>query len=199
MIIFENISAEAPYKRFENYYNNAEKNNQNYIEAISISSFSKEHNEVNSRYVNLKYIKGNEWIFFSNYDSPKSNEFKEHDQICATFFWNQINVQIRIKAKINKTDENFSDLHYAKRSKEKNILAHSSNQSEIISSYEEVKDKYTIIKSKEALIKSRPKNWGGFSFIPYYFEFWEGHKNRLNKRECYSLIQNEWKKNFLSP
>ena len=100
MIIFENISAEAPYKRFENYYNNAEKNNQNYIEAISISSFSKEHNEVNSRYVNLKYIKGNEWIFFSNYDSPKSNEFKEHDQICATFFWNQINVQIRIKAKI---------------------------------------------------------------------------------------------------
>ena len=58
--------------------------------------------------------------FFTNYDSPKSNEFMEHNQICATFFWNQINVQIRIKAlRINKTDENFSDLHYTKRSKEK--------------------------------------------------------------------------------
>ena len=90
MINFINISNDEPYQRFISYYNLAKKNQQNIIEAISINSFSKTSNEVNSRYVNLKYIKENEWIFFSNYDSPKSKEFMQHDQICATFFWDPL-------------------------------------------------------------------------------------------------------------
>ena len=32
---------------------------------------------------------------------------------------------------------------------------------------------------------ARPDFWGGFSFVPYYFEFWQGHKNRLNKRHVF--------------
>ena len=31
----------------------------------------------------------------------------------------------------------------------------------------------------------RPDFWGGYSFIPYYFEFWQGHENRLNKRHVF--------------
>ena len=150
-------------------------------------------------YVNLKYIRGSEWIFFTNYDSPKSNEFMEHNQICATFHWDAINTQIRIKAKISKTSKDFSDNHYANRSIEKNILAHSSNQSEIISSYKMVKDKYELTKLKKDIIKHRPKNWGGFSFIPYYFEFWEGHEKRINTREVYNLKNNVWDKYCLQP
>ena len=199
MINFINISNDEPYQRFISYYNLAKKNQQNIIEAISINSFSKTSNEVNSRYVNLKYIKENEWIFFSNYDSPKSKEFMQHDQICATFFWDSINTQIRIKAKISKSSSKFSDIHYANRNVEKNILAHSSEQSKIISSYKDVEKKYNLIKSQKDKIKSRPKNWGGFSFYPYYFEFWEGHASRLNKRECFLLLDKEWKKNFLEP
>jgi pyridoxamine 5'-phosphate oxidase len=198
MINFHNISKDAPYKKFLKYYDLAKTNKQNLIEAISISSFSKKYNEVNSRYVNLKYIRGSEWIFFTNYDSPKSNEFMEHNQICATFHWDAINTQIRIKAKISKTSKDFSDNHYANRSIEKNILAHSSNQSEIISSYKMVKDKYELTKLKKDIIKHRPKNWGGFSFIPYYFEFWEGHENRLNKRECFLIENKKWEKYFLA-
>ena len=76
MINFIDTSQEKPYKEFIKYYDLARKNNQNIIEAMSISSYSKENCEVNSRYVNLKYIKGKEWIFFSNYNSPKSNEFR---------------------------------------------------------------------------------------------------------------------------
>jgi pyridoxine/pyridoxamine 5'-phosphate oxidase len=32
-------------------------------------------NEVDSRYVNLKFISNDEFIFFSNYDSPKASSF----------------------------------------------------------------------------------------------------------------------------
>ena len=53
----------------------------------------------------------------------------------------------------------------------------SSDQSQFIDSYEGVKEKY--LKSlKYDDLKKCPDFWGGYSFTPYYFEFWEGHMNR---------------------
>tara|TARA_B100000965_G_C19588356_1_gene756857 strand:- start:1126 stop:1725 length:600 start_codon:yes stop_codon:yes gene_type:complete len=199
MINFIDLSKDLPHQKFKEFYDLAKKRGQNIIEAISISSFSTKKNEVNARYVNLKYIKDDEWIFFSSYESPKSIEFKEHDQICATFFWDVTNTQIRIKGKIKKTSQEFSDYHYLNRNIKKNVLAHSSNQSQVISSYEDVVKKYNRMKANKKILKFRPKNWGGFSFIPYYFEFWEGDEHRLNKRECFYLDNKKWKNYFLEP
>ena len=57
-------------------------------------------------------------------------------------------------------------------------------QSEVISSYEAVLKNYDETFKKSDLTLC-PEYWGGFSFIPYYFEFWEGHESRLNKRLVY--------------
>ena len=122
-----------------------------------------------------------------------------HDQITALFFWNSINVQIRIKAIINKSDEDFSNQHFLSRDKNKNALAISSNQSFKTDSLDDVKSKFNDTLKQDDLLRIRPKYWGGFSFIPYYFEFWQGHKSRLNKREVYELKNDVWKSYFLQP
>ena len=44
-----------------------------------------------------------------------------------------------------------------------------------------------------------PDHWGGFTFTPFYFEFWKGHDKRLNKREAFKLINNEWTESILQP
>jgi len=44
-----------------------------------------------------------------------------------------------------------------------------------------------------------PEYWGGFSFIPYYFEFWVGHESRINKREVFDKTEGIWKHSFLQP
>ena len=136
MIDISNISKDEPHRIFSKYYLKALGAGQQSIEAISISTFNKYDDEVSSRFVNLKYIIDDEWIFFSNYLSKKSADFKLHDQIAVLIYWNSINVQIRIKAKVKKTSDSISDKHFHKRSKEKNSLAISSRQSEIIDSYE---------------------------------------------------------------
>jgi len=195
-IINENIS--APYKDFIKYYDDALKSGEKNIEAASISSFNHSTNEVQSRYVNIKYINNDEWIFFSNYESPKSNDFISHAQISALFYWHKINVQIRIKAQISKTNSDFSDKHFNKRNREKNALAISSNQSMKINSYEDVKKNYLKIHDSELPLE-RPNYWGGFSFIPYFFEFWQGHDKRLNKRKTYTLKEKKWIKGYLQP
>ena len=83
--------------------------------------------------------------------------------------------------------------------KEKNALAHSSDQSSPIDSYDDVVQKYEIAINDKDLISSRPDNWGGFAFKPYYFEFWEGNKYRLNKREVHQKINEDWIKSFIQP
>ena len=198
MIDFINIDNSEPYQKFYYFYLLAYKNKQKSIEAISISSFNKETNEVDSRFVNLKFIMNNKFIFFSNYNSPKAVAFKSHSQIGALIFWPSINIQIRIKAKIKKTSKEYNQKYFFDRSEEKNALAISSNQSKPIDSYSQVKENYNKSLKNDDL-KKCPEYWGGFSFTPYYFEFWEGHESRINKREIFEKIDGVWKKSFLQP
>jgi pyridoxine/pyridoxamine 5'-phosphate oxidase len=76
MIQFDNLSQELPYQVFKEKYENSLNAKQKNIEAICISSYSSKNNEVNARYVNLKFVSGRKFIFFSNYESPKSQDFK---------------------------------------------------------------------------------------------------------------------------
>jgi len=198
MIEFNNISNETPYRIFKEKYEDSLKANQKIIEAICISSFSFEENEVNARFVNLKFVKDKEFIFFSNYESPKSRDFISHDQVTALIYWNATNVQIRMKAKIKKTSKEFNMEYFANRDIRKNALAISSKQSNKIASYEDVSVNHEKSLQKDNL-EQCPEYWGGYSFIPYYFEFWEGHKSRLNKREVYEYQNNTWIHNYLQP
>ena len=198
MIEFNNLNQEIPYLLFKDKYDEALNAGQKGIEAISISSFNKETNEVDSRYVNLKFISNDEFIFFSNYNSPKASSFNSHSQIAALVYWSSINVQIRMKAKIKKTTNEYNQKYFFNRSEEKNALAISSNQSKPIDSYNQVKENYNKALKNDDL-KKCPEFWGGYSFTPYYFEFWEGHESRLNKREVYEKSNDSWNYLILQP
>ena len=198
MIEFNNLNPEIPYQLLKEKYDEALNAGQRGIEAISISSYNKEIAEVDSRYVNLKFITNDEFIFFSNYDSPKASSFISHDQIAVLVYWPSINVQIRMKAKIRKTSNEFNQKYFFDRSEEKNALAISSNQSKPIDSYNQVKENYNKSLKNDDL-KKCPEFWGGYSFTPYYFEFWEGHESRLNKREAYEKSDDSWKHLILQP
>ena len=198
MINFNNLNQEIPYLLFKAKYDEAVDAGQKGIEAISISSYSKEISEVDSRYVNLKFISNDEFIFFSNYNSPKASSFNSHDQIAALVYWPSINAQIRMRAKIKRTTDEFNQKYFFDRSEEKNALAISSNQSKPIDSYSQVKENYNKSLKNDDL-KKCPEYWGGFSFTPYYFEFWEGHESRINKRKIFEKIDGVWKQSFLQP
>ena len=198
MIKFVTPIKTKPYILFKKKYDQAMDAEQKSIQAISISSYNINKHEVDARHVNLKFILNEEFIFFSNYNSPKAHSFDLHKQITALIYWPNVNVQIRMKANIKKTSNAFNQKYFAQRSKEKNALAISSNQSKPIKSYSEVKKRFNKSLKNDDLDKC-PEYWGGFSFTPYYFEFWEGHESRLNKREVYEKTDGDWSKSFLQP
>ncbi len=198
MIEFRDTCKEAPYNIFRKKYDLAFSKNQKNIEAASIASYNKEEKEVDSRFVNIKFVDNEKFIFFSNYESPKAIAFKSHNQINALFFWSSINTQIRIKARIKKTLKTYNSDYFKKRSREKNALAICSNQSKKIDSFDSLLTKY-----KETLelnnLKKCPEYWGGFELTPYFFEFWEGSEFRLNKRTVFEKINKTWAEFVIQP
>lgn len=198
MIEFKNLPKEKPYRLLKKYYDKALLSEQLFIEGACISSYDPILNEVDSRYVNLKYIHNDKFIFFSNYESPKAKQFEKSNQISVVIFWSNINIQIRIKAKIKKLSIDLSRAHFKKRSPYKNALSIFSKQSSKINSYEELIQGYNSV-LKHQILTECPDYWGGYSFTPYYFEFWEGNENRINKRISFEKSNKKWFSNILQP
>ena len=79
-----------------------------------------------------------------------------------------------------------------------NLLAISSYQSKKIRSYDDVITNFINAKKTQDSTLC-PSYWGGFSFTPYSFEFWEGHKSRINKRYAFNKTNNKWNWFILQP
>jgi pyridoxamine 5'-phosphate oxidase len=199
MIKFLKANDSAPYRKFKDLYEEASKLNQASIEAISISSFNKLENEVDSRYVNLKYIDNENWTFFSNYNSKKAKDFETHNQISGSFFWDVINTQIRIKGYIKRSKNELSNKHFTNRSSKKNALAISSRQSTVVDSYDDILNNYNKVLKSSQDLSIRPKYWGGYTFEPYYFEFWAGNSSRINSRQSFRKYCDIWEEKILEP
>ena len=198
MIEFINPLNHEPYLRLKAEYDAALENGQEYIEAISIASYSNDQEYVDSRYVNLKLIDGDKFIFFTNYNSKKSTQFMSHKQIAVNIFWQKTNTQIRIKANVRKSSKEYNNSYFRTRSPSKNALAISSQQSQAISSYSKVIEKYEEVMKNNDL-KECPSYWGGYEFIPYEIEFWKGNQFRLNKRDLFVKVDKLWSHNILEP
>ena len=73
--------------------------------------------------------------------------------------------------------------YFAKRDIKKNALAISSDQSEFINSYEQVEENFKQAMENSNLTEC-PEYWGGYSFIPYSFEFWRGHEVTIEQKRA---------------
>lgn len=198
MINFINNNNNIPFKKLREDYQKAIDAKQNMVHALAISSYNPITSEVNSRFVNLKYVDNSKLFFFTNYNSPKSFEFINHNQVSALIYWSSIQVQIRIKGHISKLDSESNQNYFSKRSSFKNALAICSNQSKKISSYEKVISNYQDALNNNNL-KKCPDYWGGFFIEPYEIEFWYGHENRINRRDLYVCNKKEWDHFILEP
>ena len=103
-----------------------------------------------------------------------------------------------MKAYIEKTSQEYNQAYFVKRDKKKNALAIMSKQSCSIDSYEALQRNYEKILENNDLTKC-PDYWGGFSFTPFYFEFWEGHESRINKRDAFVKSDGDWSQIVLEP
>ncbi|WP_114750180.1 pyridoxamine 5'-phosphate oxidase [Pleomorphovibrio marinus] len=139
--------------------------------------------------------------FFTNYQSQKSKELEHTPYASLTFFWPELERQVRVEGHVEKISKEESEAYFLSRPIESQIGAWSSPQSEEIPDreyLERIKREMEIKFSKEPLEK--PDHWGGFRLYPHRLEFWQGRPGRLHDRILFSKnTDGAWKIGRLAP
>jgi pyridoxamine 5'-phosphate oxidase len=169
------------------------------VNAMCLSTISK-GGFPNSRIVLLKELDQG-FVFFTNYESSKGKELAASPKASLTFFWPEIERQVRVVGTIGKISEMESDTYFFSRPISSQIGAWASPQSQ------EIPDRTVIENSQKRLEEEfklnpiqRPAHWGGYRLIPHRIEFWQGRPSRLHDRISYELEGGtNWKKVRLAP
>ena len=182
-----------PILLFKNWLSEAEKNEIRDPNAMQLATVSK-NGMPSVRTVLLKDIIDTSFVFYTNYESRKSNEINETAKGAICFYWKSLNRQVRLTGSVNKVSDQVSDKYYQSRSRGSRIGAWASKQSRELESREVLMEKVKLLESKYDEDIPRPTFWGGFALKPDEFEFWEDGDFRLHDRFILkpTALENEW-------
>ncbi len=153
------------------------------------------------RVVLLKAISDRGLVFFTNYLSTKARQLEANPQAALTFFWVQLERQIRIRGTVERTSRDESEEYFRSRPLGSQLGAWASAQSEVIDDRSALEARLTEVTQQFAGGDvPLPDYWGGYRLYPDTIEFWQGRANRLHDRFRYTRqADQDWVIERLSP
>ncbi|MBX0334681.1 pyridoxamine 5'-phosphate oxidase [Pontibacter sp. HSC-14F20] len=154
-----------------------------------------------ARVVLLKEVSSDGFVFFTNYESRKGQELIASPYGSITFFWAELERQVRIEGTVEKVAANVSDAYFNSRPRGSQVGAWASPQSREINSREELEQAEAKYENDFAGLDvvPRPQHWGGFVLKPERIEFWQGRPNRLHDRIEFERADAQWTRKRLAP
>ena len=196
---FTNVASD-PIHQFTKWFDEAINAKVLEPNAMSLATVSND-NRPSCRIVLLKGIEENKFLFYTNYQSHKGKEL-ENNPVCAlTFFWPELERQVRIEGVASRVGENQSMEYFQSRPLGAQVSAWASPQSSIIENRTILEERVKQIEKRFEgnKVLPRPHQWGGYAVEPHMIEFWQGRENRLHDRLEYVRVEGSWKIHRLAP
>jgi pyridoxamine 5'-phosphate oxidase len=187
-----------PIKQFESWFKEAVEAEVLEVNAMTVSTLGLD-GAPNARILLLKGVDTG-FVFYTNYQSEKGQELENQSSASLTFFWAELERQVRVRGKVEKVTSKESDEYFFSRPIGSQIGAWVSPQSQVLKSREEINERQQDIEKLYSDKKmARPPHWGGYRLIPSTVEFWQGRPSRLHDRIKYDLQEGVWKIVRLAP
>lgn len=160
-------------------------------------------NSDNKPSVRIVFYKGmirDGFSFYTNYNGRKAQDIAHNNNVCVNFFWSQLERQVRIEGKAQKTTRAESEAYFKTRVRESQLGAWASEQSQPLESFETIEKRYQELNTKYANQDIPcPPHWGGYIIVPDMIEFWFGRTGRMHQRYRYQRNGISWTKSYLNP
>ncbi|CUI09506.1 pyridoxamine 5'-phosphate oxidase [Massilia antarctica] len=191
--------AHDPFVQFTTWFEEALKAQVNEPNAMSVATVD-EQGRPTSRIVLIKQFDARGFTWYTNYDSQKGRQLAANPHAALLFFWTELERQIRIEGRVERTSAQESDKYFHSRPLKSRLAAIASAQSEPITNRGALEQHYEEVAKQYGEEPPRPGNWGGFRLVPERIEFWQGRRSRFHDRIVYTLQSDgSWARGRLQP
>lgn len=154
----------------------------------------------NARFVDLKEVSQQGFVFCTDLESQKAREIGLHSKTSICLWWEHISLQCRIRGECTRISDDEANRHWVCRSRDGQLASVVARQDRPLESVEALRK--AIAATEHDLLGQpiqRPESWGGFRLAPDRIEFLEFSHDRLHLRTLYTLQGGVWETTLLQP
>ncbi|MGH8856267.1 MAG: pyridoxamine 5'-phosphate oxidase, partial [Telluria sp.] len=130
-----------PVLQFTQWFEQALKAEVNEPNAMSVATVAAD-GRPSSRIVLVKQFDERGFTWYTNYDSRKGEELEHNQHAALLFFWSELERQVRIEGRVERTSSEESDRYFRSRPLKSRLSAIASHQSAPIGSRSELEQNY---------------------------------------------------------
>ena len=140
------------------------------------------------------------FVFYTNSRSRKGAELAANPKAALLFHWKSLRRQVRIEGPVEPVTAAEADAYYATRSRESQLGAWASDQSQPLPARADFEARYQALAAEyEGRDVPRPPHWWGFRLVPERIEFWSDRAHRLHDRRLFVHSGSGWDEGLLYP
>jgi len=193
------MAAADPFALFDSWFEEARASEPNDPGAMVLATATAE-GRPSVRAVLLKGLGAEGFTFYTNYGSRKAQEISANPNLALLFHWKSLRRQVRIEGVAHEVDPAEADAYFATRSRESQIGAWASDQSQPLAHRALFEARYEDAMRKfEGSAVPRPSYWSGYRVVPERIEFWSDRPHRLHERRLFTLGPDGWSEGLLYP
>ena len=151
------------------------------------------------RMVLVKSVDERGFSFYTNAESRKGLELGENPRAAMCFYWKSLKRQVRVEGVVTELPGAEADAYFHSRSRESQLGAAVSRQSQPLESREALIEMVRELKRVTPGEVPRPEWWKGYVLRPERMEFWIEGEYRLHDRFLFVRDEVGWLKTRLFP